>query len=89
MSLSTDQREWLALALVPGVGSTHFIRLLARFHTPGEVLRAGERALREVVREGLARQITQYADVVNVDEQERRMDDCGATMITLDDTAYP
>jgi DNA processing protein len=77
------------LALVPGVGSTHFIRLLARFHSPGEVLRAGERALREVVRPNLARQIVQYAEVVDTDDQERRMDACGASLITLDDPVYP
>ncbi len=89
MPLSPEQRDWLALALVPGVGSTHFIRLLARFHTPGEVLRAGERALREVVRENLARQIVQFADVVDLDDQERRMDACGAQLVTLDDPVYP
>lgn len=89
MPLSVEQREWLTLALVPGIGSTHFVRLLARFRAPGEVLRAGERALAEVVRPALARQITQYAEVVDVGDQERRMDACGATLITLDDTAYP
>jgi len=89
MALSAEQREWLTLALVPGIGSTHFVRLLARFRSPAEVLRAGERALAEVVRPTLARQITQYAEVVDVPHQERRMDACGATLITLDDTAYP
>ncbi len=89
MPLSAEQREWLTLALVPGIGSTHFVRLLARFRTPSEVLRAGERALAEVVRPTLARQITQYAEVVDVDDQERRMDACAASLLTLDDTAYP
>ncbi len=89
MVLSAEQREWLTLALVPGIGSTHFVRLLARFRTPAEVLRAGERALAEVVRPTLARQIMQYTEVVDVKDQERRMDACGATLLTLDDTAYP
>ncbi len=89
MPLSAEQREWLTLALVPGIGSTHFVRLLARFRTPSEVLRAGERALAEVVRPALARQITQYAEVVDVNDQERRMDACAASLLTLDDTAYP
>ena len=39
MGLSVEHRDWLALALVPGVGTTHFIRLLARFRTPRNVLR--------------------------------------------------
>lgn len=89
MALTEEQRNWLALALVPGIGSTHFVRLLARFRTPAEVLRAGERALAEVVRPNLARQITQYADVVDVADQERRLDAAKATLVTLDDTLYP
>jgi len=89
MALTQDQRDWLALALVPGIGSTHFVRLLARFRTPAEVLRADERALAEVVRPALARQIAQYADVVDVADQERRLDAAGATLVTLDDTLYP
>lgn len=89
MPLTQEQRDWLALALVPGIGSTHFVRLLARFRTPAEVLGAGERALAEVVRPNLARQITQYADVVNIADQERRMEAAAASLVTLDDTLYP
>jgi DNA processing protein len=89
MALTQEQRDWLALALVPGIGSTHFVRLLARFRTPAEVLRAGERALAEVVRPNLARQITQYAEVVDVTDQERRLEASAASLVTLDDTLYP
>lgn len=89
MPLTQEQRDWLTLALVPGVGSTHFIRLLARYRTPAEVLNAGERALAQVVRPGLAKQITQYAEVVDIDDQERRLDEYDAHVITLNDPEYP
>ena len=89
MGLNPEQRDWLRLILVPGVGTAHFIRLLARFHTPSEVLRASEGALREVVGPVLAKRITQYADTADCDAQERRMDACGAHLITLEDAAYP
>ena len=89
MRLSQEQREWLTLAMVPGVGSTHFIRLLARFRSPGEVLRAGEGALAGVVRPALAKQIAQYADVVDIDDQERRMAEYEVELVTLNDTLYP
>lgn len=89
MRLTEEQRDWLSLALVPGVGSTHFIRLLARFRTAGEVLNAGERALAQVVRPSLAKQITQYTEVVDLDDQQRRLDEYDAHIITLNDETYP
>ena len=48
MMLTQEQRDWLTLTLVPGVGTAKFIRLLARFRTPGAVLRASRGALAEV-----------------------------------------
>ncbi|HOE67967.1 MAG TPA: hypothetical protein PLO62_15715, partial [Candidatus Hydrogenedentes bacterium] len=84
MRLSSEHRDWLRLALVPGVGTAHFIRLLARFRTPANVLGASLRALEESVGPALAQRIVQYADVAAVDEQERLMDKCGAHLVTLE-----
>ena len=89
MRLSEEQREWLALTLVPGVGTVHFIRLLARFRSPGAVLQASQGALREVVGPKLSERIAQYADVVDVEGQERLMEKYDASLITLNDTRYP
>lgn len=87
--LTEEQRDWLTLIMVPGIGSTHFIRLLARFHTPRNVLAASEGALREIVGPALANQIKQYSDTADLVGQESRMKACGATLITLEDSAYP
>lgn len=89
MPLREEQRDWLALALVPGVGTTLFVKLLARFRSPGEVLRASEAALTDVVGPKLAQRIRNYRDVVDVDAQERLLDSYGATLYTMDDSAYP
>ena len=89
MGLSKEQREWLTLVMAPGVGSTHFIRLLARFHSPGNVLRASEGALRDVVGPGLAQRIVQYGEAADVAGQERLMKEYDARLITLEDPAYP
>ena len=89
MGLSAEQRDWLALALVPGVGTTLFVRLLARFHAPREVLRASEAALADVVGPKLAQRIRSYRDAVDVGEQERLMALYGASLVTMDDPAYP
>ncbi|MBX7254802.1 MAG: DNA-processing protein DprA [Candidatus Hydrogenedentes bacterium] len=89
MALTQEQREWLTLTLVPGVGTTLFIRLLARFRTPAAVLRAPKHALQDVVGEKLAQRITQYSDVVDVDAQERAMAKYGVTLLTMEDPRYP
>jgi DNA processing protein len=89
MGVTNEQREWLTLALVPGVGTAHFIRLLARFHTAREVLQASRGALEDVVGPAMARRISTYADAVDVDAQIRALQQHDAQLITLEDAAYP
>lgn len=89
MALEQEQREWLTLSLVPGVGTAHFIRLLARFRTAANVLQAKERDLREVVGPKLAQRIVQYSDASDIQTQESLIDEYEADLITLNDTRYP
>ncbi len=89
MALTQEQREWLTLTLVPGVGTTLFIRLLARFRTAGAVLRAPKHALQDIVGDKLAQRITQYSEVVDVEAQERAMTQRGVTLLTMEDPKYP
>ncbi len=89
MTLTDGQRDWLALTLVPGVGTTLFVRLLSRFKTATEVLGASEAGLAEVVGPKLGERIRQYRDVVDVDGQIGAMGEYGARLITLEDSAYP
>ncbi len=89
MRLDDEHRNWLTLALVPGVGTAHFVRLLARFRTPANVLCATQGMLEEVVGPKLAQRITHYAEIVDLGRQERRLQDYGAALVTLDDPSYP
>lgn len=89
MKLTPEQRDWLRLTMVPGVGTTYFIQLLARFHTPGQVLAAPRDAIAEVVGKSLAERIVHYADSVDVDAQERQMEALGVHLLTLEDPDYP
>ncbi len=89
MPLAPEQRDWLTLVLVPGVGTTYFIKLLARFRTPGRVLQASEAALADVVGAKLAQRIRQYEAVVDVAAQERALAAYDAHVLTMDDPAYP
>ncbi|MBI1318194.1 MAG: DNA-protecting protein DprA [Candidatus Hydrogenedens sp.] len=87
--LTEDQRAWLALSLVPGVGDANLVKLLARFGNPASVLAADEASLADCVSTRLARNIRAYRETVDVDGAERRMREYGATLVTMDDEAYP
>jgi DNA processing protein len=89
MPLTQEQREWLALTLTPGVGTNYFVRLLARFETPGAVLRASEVELADVVGPKRAQNIRQYRELTDVAGQEKRLAQYEAQLITMDDPAYP
>ncbi len=89
MSLTESQREWLRLSLVPGVGTTLFIRLLARFGTPREVLRASASALEDVVGERLADRIRQYREFVDLEAQEAAIEKYEVRFVTMEDPLYP
>ncbi|HEX73138.1 MAG TPA: DNA-protecting protein DprA [Candidatus Hydrogenedentes bacterium] len=89
MPLTDEQREWLALTLTPGVGTTLFVRLLARFGAPGSVLRASEAALVEVVGERLAQRIRNYKQAVDVESQEQALAKYQVRFVSLDDSLYP
>ncbi len=89
MALDETQRNWLTLALVPGVGTTLFIRLLARFGRPERALRASEAELAEIVGPAVAQRIRMYQDFVDITTQERLIQGYGARLLTMDDPAYP
>ena len=89
MAITTEQRQWLALKMIPGVGTTLFIRLLARYGTPADVLGATENSLREVVGPKLAERIHAYRDAVDLEGQLARLQQYHASLYTLDDPGYP
>lgn len=89
MSLTPEQRDWLALVLVPGIGTTYFIRLLARFRSPRRVLEASEADLEEVVGKSLAQRVRQYKQVSDVAAQERLLQKYDARIITMEEPQYP
>ena len=89
MTLTEQQRDWLRLVLVPGIGTTYFIRLLARFRSPSRVLAASRSELKEVVGDRLAERVCQYGDVSDVDDQISIMSEYDAWLLTLEDSGYP
>ena len=86
-----DAFHWLALTLVPGVGSTLFKRLLNRFKTPKAVFGASAKELLTV--EGLGEKVT--GEILKGPSEkriEREFDllkELGGTLLTFKDDAYP
>ncbi|MFA7691457.1 MAG: DNA-protecting protein DprA [Candidatus Hydrogenedentes bacterium] len=89
MELTREQREWLRLALIPGIGRARFIRLLARFSTPRNVLAATDQELAPIVGKAIAQRITGYADMGDLELQEAKMRERDVHLVTMDDPEYP
>lgn len=89
MEVSSEQRDWLTLALIPGVGGTRMVKLLARFGKPCRALEASRAELEEVIGPSLAQRVAAYREVSAVDEQLARLREYDAWFLTLDDERYP
>jgi DNA processing protein len=89
--MAEDIFYWLALNLVPGVGSVFIKRLLERFQTPEAVFQASMKELLEV--EGLgvkiANEIRKGPSEQAVNKELSLVDQAGARIISIKDDAYP
>ena len=85
-----DTLHWLALRMVPGVGTLAAIRLLERFKSPQAIFRA---SVSELEAAGLspaqARNLASGYSFDDAVEQQQRLLDVGAHLLTLHDPAYP
>jgi DNA processing protein len=89
MSLSGSQHKWLTLTSIPGVGTAQFFRLLARFHTPENILSAPVLELSEIMGKALAQRISQCSEVVDLKQQLRLMNEYQVHLTTLHAPDYP
>lgn len=89
MALTPEQRDWLTLFMVPGVGAVRFLRLLSHFQKPGRALRASHGELSDVVGPAIATRVRQYAGIADLESQEKKMQEHGVSLITMDDAEYP
>jgi DNA processing protein len=89
--MANDPFHWVALSLVPGVGSVLIKRLLDRFQTPETVFQASMKELLEV--EGLgvkvANEIRKGPSERAVEKELALVEKSGARLITLQDKDYP
>jgi len=83
--------HWLALHLVPGIGSVRFSQLLRHFHTPQAVFQASARDLARIPRlpSKTVTALLSFNDFKDVETELDRVRRRGTKLITLHDPSYP
>jgi DNA processing protein len=85
-----DELHWLALRLVPGLGCRKVSQLLTQFRSPQSIFRAPPDELESAGLPGsLARTISSGCTFEDAVDQQQKMLESGATLITLSDPRYP
>jgi len=85
-----EELHWLALRLVPGLGTLGSIRLIEQFRTPVSIFRS---STSELVAAGLsasaARSISSGCSFEEAVQQQEKLREYGTRVITLHDPLYP
>ncbi len=85
-----DELYWLALRLVPGLGTRRVVQLLGRFQSPVLLFRASVSDLEAAgVPPGPARSIASGCTFDDAVDQQNKMRARGATLVTFHDPLYP
>lgn len=85
-----EQLHWLALKLVPGLGTRRSGQLIENYRTPQAIFRASPSELEASGISGsVARSIASGCTFEDAVDQHQRMLDCGTTLIPITDPRYP
>ena len=85
-----EELYWLALKLVPGLGSRTSGKLLDRFRTPQAIFRASRTELEGAgVSGAIAQSIASGCTFEDAASQQEKMAQCGAVAVTIGDPRYP
>ncbi len=85
-----EELYWLALRLVPGLGTRRSAQLLERFGGPQAIFRADPRDLEECgLSGGIARSVSSGCSFDEAATQQEMMRKAGTQLITLNDSRYP
>src|ERR1035437_9930342 len=85
-----EELYWLALKLVPGLGSRTSGKLLDRFRTPQAIFRASRTELEGAGISGaIAQSIASGCTFEDAAAQQEKMAKCAATLVTIGDPRYP
>jgi DNA processing protein len=85
-----EELHWLALKLVPGLGTRTSNKLLERFRSPQAIFRASRTELEGAgVSGAVAQSIVSGCTFDDAASQQEKMIEAGATIITIGDPRYP
>ncbi len=85
-----EELYWLALKLIPGLGTRTSGKLLDRFRTPQAIFRAARTELEGAGLSGtVAQSIASGCSFEDAAAQQQKMLDAGAEVVTLGDPRYP
>ena len=85
-----EELHWLALKLVPGLGTRTSGKLLERFRTPQAIFRASRTELEAAgVSGAVAQSIASGCSFEDAAAQQEKMLECGADVVTFGDARYP
>jgi len=88
----TDEEElyWLALRMVPGLGTRRIVQLLERLRTPQAIFRASKSELEAAGLTGaVARSLSSGCSFEDAASQQQKIREAGAQLIILGDSRYP
>src|ERR1700729_4235703 len=85
-----EELHWLALRLVPGLGTRRIGLLLERLQTPQAIFRASASELEAAGLSGaIARSVSSGCSFDDAASQQEKIREAGAHLITLADPRYP
>src|SRR5215813_8387152 len=85
-----EELHWLALKLIPGLGTRNTARLLDRFRTPQAIFRASRTELEGAgVSGAVAQSIASGCTFEDAVVQQEKMTEAGAVLVTIGDPRYP
>src|ERR1039457_2872947 len=85
-----EELYWLALRMVPGLGTRKTGMLIERFRSPQRIFRASVSELEDAgLLGGVARSIESGCSFEDAAAQQQKLRQTGTTLVTLGDAAYP
>jgi DNA processing protein len=85
-----EELHWLALRLVPGLGTRNSVKLIDRFRTPQAIFRASHTELEQAGLSGaVAQSIASGCTFEDAVTQHEKMAECHAQLVTIGDPRYP
>jgi DNA processing protein len=85
-----EELHWLALRMVPGLGTRKSASLIDRFRTPQAIFRASASELQDAgVSGAVAHSIASGCSFEDAALQQQKLRQAGATLVTLSDASYP